>query len=115
MFYAICINFAVSISVSMIIIENVIKAVCAHFKVDYSRFNSLSEKPSIARYTIWLYLHCEMGMSVGKLTKYFNRNKASIFRGIRIMKHHVKYDKAARDEYIAVKKKIEGMTKSHTL
>lgn len=60
------------------------------------------------RYMIWYYLHVSHNVSANKLSRLFNRNRPSIFRGIRIMKHHLSYYKDVRDQYDAIVAKIEG-------
>lgn len=62
----------------------------------------------VTRYMIWLYLHCEAGITAVSLAKRFSRNRPSILRGIRIIKHRLKYHKELRDEYQAISEKLEG-------
>ena len=58
---------------------------------------------------IWLYLHHTMKVSVTKISKNLDRNRPSIFRGIRIITGHMKYHKNIRDEYHSYLKELEDM------
>lgn len=64
----------------------------------------------ITRYMIWHYMHYNLSMSAGKLSRLFKRNIPSIFRGIRIIKHQFKYHEELRAEYYGIVSKLEGMT-----
>lgn len=64
----------------------------------------------ITRYMIWHYLHYDCKMSASKLSKHFKRNVPSIFRGIRIMKHELKYNKWLRTQYHSIIEVIEDAT-----
>ena len=94
--------------------QSIVEAFCQHHGVaqediiTYER----SQKHYFTRYMVWHYLHCSKGMSAGKLSKLFNRNVPSIFRGIRLLKHQFKYDKSLLEEYYAIVSKIEGETKA---
>ena len=57
---------------------------------------------------IWYYLHYNAGMSATALSRQFQRNRPSIFRGIRIIKHQLKYNKELSAEYHGIVKKMEG-------
>lgn len=62
------------------------------------------------RYMIWHYLHYNAKLSATQLSKLFRRNRPSIFRGVRLLKHQMKYNKELRAEYHAIVLKIEGAT-----
>lgn len=92
-------------------IENIIKIFCSYRSIsedDIAVGNN--RRINETKYMIWVYIHCEMGLSASKIAKRFNRNRPSIFRGIRIIKHQFKYHKALRAEYQSIVEKIEGMT-----
>lgn len=92
--------------------QDIINAFCQYRGVEvadifnYDRF----QKNYFTRYMIWHYLHCAKGISVGCLSKTFKRNRPSIFRGIRLLKHQFKYDKRLCAEYNGIVEKIEGAT-----
>lgn len=62
-----------------------------------------------ARYFIWHYLHCDKKISIGNIAKLFNRSRASVFRGIRLLKHQMYYDKGIRTRYEKLKKQLEDI------
>lgn len=64
------------------------------------------------RYMLWMYLHTNKRMSANKIARIFNRNRPTIFRGIRLLKHQMVYDKALSAEYETIVKKIEDAGKS---
>lgn len=61
-----------------------------------------------ARYMVWMYMHYDAGMSANKIGQMFRRERAGVFRGIRIIKHNMKYDESLRNTYDNVRKKLEG-------
>lgn len=90
-------------------IENIIKTFCAHrhiSEVDIVIVNNRHINDT--KYMIWFYLHYAMGVSANQIAKRFKRNRPSVFRGIRIIKHHFKYHKELREEYQTIIQKIEG-------
>lgn len=93
-------------------IEEIINFFCQERGVSPSAICGTSRTSDIwiTRYMIWLYLHCNIGMSATRLSKYFNRNRPSIFRGIRIIKHDFKYHKELCAEYRGIVTKIEDLT-----
>lgn len=60
------------------------------------------------QYMIWHYMHYSMGMSLTNISRSVGRNRPSVARGIRILKHHMRYHKEVRDEFRAIVKEIEG-------
>lgn len=62
------------------------------------------------RYMIWHYLHYNMGASANRIAKIFNRDRVNIFRGIRLIKHQMKYDSRLRETYYDICARIEGAT-----
>lgn len=62
------------------------------------------------RYMVWHYLHYDLGMSANKLSAHFNRNRPNIFRGIKIIKHQMMFDKDLRKEYHRIIKEVEGVS-----
>lgn len=54
---------------------------------------------SLTRYMLWHYMHCELKISIGTLAKKFNRNRPSVFRGIRMIRDHMRLYKDVRSEY----------------
>lgn len=74
-------------------------------EVLYSRFKSLATNST--RYQLWYYLHYTHGYSANKLSLIFNRNRNTIFRGIRMVKHHIEIYKGYKAEYEAIIKELE--------
>lgn len=95
-------------------IEKVIEAFCCQKNITFNELFGVQRGVTIwyTRYMIWYYLHCECGISATQLSQRFFRNRPSIFRGIRLLKHQMKYSKALRDEYDSVIKKIEDADNS---
>lgn len=62
----------------------------------------------LIRYMLWFYLHVEKKVSIGWLSKTFKRNRPSIFRGIRVLRHEMKLYKDKADVYNAFKKELEA-------
>lgn len=60
------------------------------------------------RYMIWHYLHYNVNVSATQLAKLFRRNRPSIFRGIRLLRHQLKYHRDLRTQYHSIVSKIEG-------
>lgn len=63
---------------------------------------------STTRYMIWYYLHYRKGYSASRLSRIFNRSRASIFRGMRIFKREIKYYKQTKTEYDSIVIQLEG-------
>lgn len=59
------------------------------------------------RYMIWHYLHIEHSYSANKLSKIFNRNRPSVFRGIRIIKNEMELYKEVKCKYESIVNKIK--------
>ena len=90
-------------------VENIIRTFCECRSVEEPELvNKKSTHVHETKYLIWLYLHCEMGMSATQLAKRFNRNRPSIFRGIRIIKHCIKYSDNMARQYHDIVEKLEG-------
>lgn len=64
------------------------------------------------RFMVWLYLHYDNGWSANRIAKTFGRTRTCVFRGMRILKHQMKYNKEMREEYQGILKRLEGMTES---
>lgn len=60
-----------------------------------------------ARYMIWMYLHYKKNMSANGIARLFNRNRSNIFRGIRVFKNNMKYDRKIRRRYESISHQIE--------
>lgn len=93
-------------------IEDVINYVCERngFIYDDLLEYDKSYNKATTRYMLWFYLHVEMKVSIGVLSKMFNRNRPSIFRGIRILRHDMKLYKDTADRYIALKTELEAIS-----
>lgn len=90
-------------------IENIIRTFCFHRHVPPEDINAVNNRRvNDTKYMIWMYLHCEMGISTNQIAKRFGRNRPSVFRGIRIIRHEFGYHKELREEYQNIVKKIEG-------
>lgn len=64
---------------------------------------------NMTRYMLWHYLHTKMGMSANALARMFNRNRPSIFRGIRVLREQMEIYKKLSDEYSILIKEMENM------
>lgn len=91
-------------------IENIIRTFCTHRHIseEYIIVGN-NRRINDTKYMIWVYLHCEMGISANQIAKRFGRNRPSVFRGIRIIKHQFKYHEQLREEYQSIVEKLEGM------
>lgn len=56
----------------------------------------------LVRYMIWHYLHATKKVSTSTIANKFGRTKANIFRGVRLFKHQLRYNKRTRDLYESV-------------
>lgn len=94
--------------------ENIIIFFCQQTNVDHSLIYRRDHNGKLwnTRYMIWHYLHCVKGLPTSKLCKMFNRNRPTIFRGIRIFREHFKYHKDIRERYNNIVKKLEGMAEA---
>ena len=64
----------------------------------------------IGRYMIYRYLHEELKWSAGKVAKLFNRTRINVFRGIRVLRNQMQFDKDLRIAYTNIIQKIEDVT-----
>ena len=94
--------------------DEVISFFCTQTGVDPAQITSRAKDGDIwhTRYMLWHYMHNNMGMSATKLSKLFNRNRPSVFRGLRVFRNHLHYHKNIREEYHGILKKIEGMAEA---
>ena len=76
-----------------------------HFNVHLSLIysHSTTDECSIARYMIWYYLHYELGASVAKIAKDFNRTKRAVFAGLSKIRNGIKKQKFYKDIYTTFK------------
>lgn len=93
---------------------SVIEAFCTATDTDISAIlgRDRSLKVWNVRYMIWHYLHFNMGASASRIAKIFDRDRVNIFRGIRLIKHQMKYDSRLREKYYDICAKIEGETEA---
>lgn len=89
--------------------SRIINLFCEEKGVDFNKLvvHDRHMDVSYIRYALWHYLHCQRNVSAATLAKLFDRNRPSIFRGIRVFRHHIKYDKELEKDYYATIKKIE--------
>lgn len=89
-------------------LDTVIDVVCDKRNINREILmgKSKANHVSLTRYMLWHFLHCSMGVSAGKLSRIFDRNIPSIFRGIRIMRHYMKYYKDIQSEYLEIAEAI---------
>ena len=99
-----------------LMIDYVSRFICTERKCSVdSVFNrDMNLKTWYTRYMIWHYLHCCKSVATSKIAKAFGRNRPSIFRGIRVFKHQMKYNKELRKEYYSIIEKIEGAVETAT-
>lgn len=104
------INFAISIICSMTT-EEIILFFCNQTGLDPTTIYNREKNDNIwhTRYMIWHYLHHTQGMSATKLSKLFDRNRPSIFRGLRVFRNHLQFHSEVRKEYYGIVKKLEGI------
>lgn len=97
-------------SIAIMNIENIVETFCKMRNVQPSELFGGRRQKDVwnTRYMVWHYLHYELKMSANKLSVHFNRNRPSIFRGIRIIKHQMMFDKDLRKEYHRIIKEVEG-------
>lgn len=70
--------------------------------------DSIRIKDCATRYMIWYYLHCEDGLSISKIARKFNRTRGSVFRGIRMMRNHIRLYKDVKTEYDGLLNELKG-------
>lgn len=94
--------------------SRIINLICAHKDVTPDRVFTADRHQEVifARFAIWYHLHYSLKMSATQLSKMFGRSKANIFRGIRVFKYHLRYDKKFKDDYESLIEKLEGMTEA---
>ena len=90
-------------------IDSVIHFFCTHKGITKEELIGKTRRADIwlTQNMVWHYLHYNLGMSATQLSKKFNRNRPSIFRGIRVLKQHIKFHKHIKDEYESLIKKME--------
>lgn len=66
-----------------------------------------SAKISITRFFIWVYLHRVSLLPISAIARKFNRTKSAVFRGIRVMEHHLRHYKRIQQDYNAIIKELE--------
>lgn len=93
-------------------IEDVINYVCERNGLTHEDLlvYDKSYNKATTRYMLWFYLHVEMKVSIGTLSKMFNRNRPSIFRGIRVLRHDMRLYKDVADNYQSIKKELEAIS-----
>lgn len=93
---------------------DVIESFCEELGIDSAAVLGKSKSLELwnARYMLWHYMHYYMGFSATKISRIFDRNRPSIFRGIRLIKHQMKYDSKMRETYYGICAKIEGADSS---
>lgn len=89
--------------------QSIVRAFCRRRDLGEDElFSVKSKRVWETRFMVWLYLHCEAKKSANRIAKMFGVTRASVFYGIRAIKHHMKYRKEIRDEYHSIMKEIEG-------
>lgn len=90
-------------------IDSVIHFFCTHKGITKEELIGHERRNDLwkLRNFLWHYCHYNLGYSANQLSKTFNRNRPSIFRGIRVLKQHIKFHKHIKDEYEALIKKME--------
>ena len=94
-------------------IERVIRIACGRLGLEYEELMGGKQTLKLwrGRYMIWHYMHCDMGISSGKIAACFGRERGSVFRGIRLIKHEMKICPKVREVYYGLCKEIEGAAK----
>lgn len=95
-------------------IEAIIKKFCVVRNTDMDCLfgESIKYHDCHNRYILWTYLHDKRGVSANKLARMFNRNRPSVFRGIRLYKHLLRYDRHEHRIYSDIVKKMESADKA---
>lgn len=90
-------------------IENTVRIFCDERETEYAKIYSTESNARLyyTRYMIWHYLHYNRKMSSGRLSREFGRTKRTIFRGMRLLRHQMRYDSRLRKEYNEIVKKAE--------
>lgn len=90
-------------------LDAIIECFCQEHQTTKNELFSNTKQVDISyvRYMIWFYLHYNMGLSANQLAKIFNRNRPSIFRGMRIIKHNIKHNREIRDKYHSIVERLE--------
>lgn len=90
-------------------IDSIIRFFCIQRGVDYAELKGFGRTSNLVetRFMVWHYLHFNMGLSCTVLSKLFHRNRPSIFRGIRVVKQHMRFHKHVKEEYDSIVKKIK--------
>lgn len=73
-------------------IDKIVDFACNFFGIKEGKLLShdTCDRCSIARYTIWYYIHYEMGVSTRDIGEYFGRTKNTVFKGLAKLKSGIK-------------------------
>lgn len=71
--------------------------------------DSIKTVDCATRYMIWHYFHCELKISIGRIARKFNRSRNTVFRGVRMMRNHIRLYKNIRAEYEGLVNELKGM------
>lgn len=91
---------------------DIIESFCEELGMDSAEVLGKDKNAKLwnARYLIYYHLHFGMGLSANRIAKIFDRDRVNIFRGIRLIKHQMKYDNKLREKYYNICAKIEDAT-----
>lgn len=83
------------------IIERVSTFAAMHFGIDSRNIYDTHRTHicSITRHTIWYVLHCDYGISIGRLANRFLRTRRNIFIGIAKMRNGIRTQRYYADIY----------------
>lgn len=95
-------------------LDRIIDFFCAEKKIIRNDLFGYHKNATVCttRYMLWMYLHCSQNYSAGQISKLFNRNRPSVFRGIRVLKYHMEIYSEIKEEYKTIVKKIESAMKN---
>lgn len=95
----------------MIELKRLTERFCIAAEIDYDEMMGTRHRLALwnARYMAWHYLHYDKGISANRIARFFNRDRVNIFRGIRLLKHQMKYDSTLRNKYYGICEKAEDM------
>lgn len=98
-------------SIIQMSLQEVILFFCTKRGIPPEDINRKGRNPKrwCTQYMVWHYLHYSMGMSLTAISRKVDRSRESVCRGIRVLKGHMRYHKAIRDEYRSYLKELEGM------
>lgn len=82
-------------------IEKLSRFVSKHFGIEEKKLYSSSRNSQItlARHFAWYYLHKELNVSIGTLSKEFFRSKRAVFKGISNIGWMIENQRIYRDMY----------------